>query len=282
MLAFVILHYKNINDTIECLESIKELNNQEQIKIIIVDNHTLNEEEHKLLKEYTQDIILLEDNLGFAKANNEGAKYAINKYHPDYLYIINNDTIINQKDILEKIDKIYKETDFDILGPYIEAPLYSGSVNPYKPLKNKEEVKRELAYQNKLLKIYENPLLYKGLVLGMKIKHIVKKRKIMTNAKERLTDVALHGCAIIFSKKYYEKYNDIFYPNTFLYHEESFLYLRITKDNLISIYDPDIHIIHKEGASLDTSFNGKEREKKIFRTKEIIKSLELLNKEMNE
>ena len=282
MLAFVILHYKNINDTIECLESIKELNNQEQIKIIIVDNHTLNEEEHKLLKEYTQDIILLEDNLGFAKANNEGAKYAIKKYHPDYLYIINNDTIINQKDILEKIDKIYKETDFDILGPYIEAPLYSGSVNPYKPLKNKEEVKRELAYQNKLLKIYENTLLYKGLVLGMKIKHMFKKRKVMTNAKERLKDVALHGCAIIFSKKYYEKYSDIFYPNTFLYHEESFLYHRVTKDNLISIYDPDIHIIHKEGASLDTSFHGKEREKKIFRTKEIIKSLELLNKEMNE
>ena len=77
MLAFVILHYKNINDTVECLESIKKINNQEQIKIIIVDNNTLNEEEHELLKEYTEDIILLKDNLGFAKANNEGAKYAM-------------------------------------------------------------------------------------------------------------------------------------------------------------------------------------------------------------
>ena len=280
MLAFVILHYKNINDTIECIKSVKELDNQESIRIIVVDNHTLTEEEHLSLKEYTEDIIILEDNLGFAKANNEGAKYAIKKYHPDYLYIINNDTIINQKDLLEKINNIYEETNFDILGPFIEAPLYSGSVNPYKPLKTKEEVQRELTYQNKLLKIYENPLLYKGLLLAMGIKHTFIKRREMSNAEERLSGVALHGCALIFSKKYYEKYEDIFFPNTFLYHEESFLYHRITKDNLISIYDPLIHIIHKEGGSLDTSFKGQEREKLIFRTKEIIKSLVLLEQEI--
>ena len=102
----------------------------------------------------------------------------------------------------------------------------------------------------------------------------------MRNGRERKTNVALHGCAIIFSQKYYEKFADVFYPNTFLYHEESFLYLRVKENNLISVYDPSIEIIHKEGASLSKEMNNNERKKLLFRTKEIIKSLTILEKEM--
>ena len=82
---------------------------------------------------------------------------------------------------------------------------------------------------------------------------------------------------MIFSKKYYEKYKDIFYNETFLFHEEEFIYYRIKRDNLISLYSPSISLIHKEGQSLDKEFNNNYK-KLIFRNEEILKSLELLRK----
>ena len=82
MISFVILNYKSTNDTIECV---------------------------KLIKKYTSDLILLKDNVGFAKGNNEGCVYAIDKYHPDFLCVINSDIIINQKDFITSIEKLYKK-----------------------------------------------------------------------------------------------------------------------------------------------------------------------------
>ena len=73
---------------------------------------------------------------------------------------------------------------------------------------------------------------------------------------------------------------DIFIKDTFLYHEEDLLYNRIVKEHLVSLYSPEIEIIHKEGGSLNTLFQKKDRQKLLFRTEEIIKSLEILKKEM--
>ena len=79
------------------------------------------------------------------------------------------------------------------------------------------------------------------------------------------------------NKKYYHKYKDIFYTGTFLYHEEEFLDYRRKRDKLITYYDADLEVFHKEGSSLNyTFFNN--YDKLIFRNKEIIKSLELLKK----
>ena len=50
MISFVILHYKNINDTIECIESIKKLDRQKDISIIVVDNNSLNKNEIKYIE----------------------------------------------------------------------------------------------------------------------------------------------------------------------------------------------------------------------------------------
>jgi len=264
MYAFIILHYKNLKDTIECINSIKKLKEKNK-KIVVIDNGTLKEEEKKALELNIDKLIDLKQNLGFAKANNTGCDYAKEKWQPDFLIVINNDTVINQKDFLKKISQIYKETNFDVLGPKILCPEGSGSVNPYTPLKTIEEVEKEMRYQQKLYKIYKHQALFLLLKLGIRCKRIFKKPKILKNETTRKTKVALHGCVLIFSKKYYQQFHNVFYNNTFLYHEESFLYLRIKNKNLISIYDPEIEIVHKEGASLDTSFNGNERKKLLFR-----------------
>src|SRR5574344_392703 len=280
MISFIILNYKSTKDTVECINSIKKLNHDCNIKIIVVDNASLNSKEIKQIKPMIDDLILLDKNLGFAKGNNEGCKLAINKYNPDFLCVVNSDIIINQKNFIKNIYKIYDKYEFDVLGPKI-LPLESDSKNPFNAYENIEQVENKIKYTKKLITIYKNPLLRFLLKIYINFKAIFKAKNIKENYNEDVIGKPLHGCALIFSKKYYKKYNDVFYNETFLFHEEEFLYFRCKHDNLTFVYSPDIELIHKEGQSLNKEFKDKYK-KLIFRNEEILKSLLLLEKVMKE
>ena len=223
-----------MNETIECLNHIKKLKNQEKISIIIVDNNTLTDEDFKKISKYTNDIIKLEENLGFAKANNIGIQYAKEKYNPEYYFVINNDVFIYQKDIVKKIEEIYEKYKFDMLGPKIDSPTKE-SVNPFPIIK---DVDKEIKRCEKLIKIYQKPVKTFFLEKYIKIKHFIKKPIKPINGKKTEINIPLHGCAIVFSKKYIEKYKYAFVNETFLFHEEDILYKRIIKDKLLSVYSP--------------------------------------------
>lgn len=271
MIVFVILHYKNLNDTLEAIASIRK-NTSKKNKIIVVDNASLNSNDAKVLSKRCDELIINSENLGFAKANNIGCKKAIEKYSPDFLCVINNDILICQKHFDEKIRRLYEETSFDILGPKI---LTDGgdSVNPFPVYQTDDEVIHAIKNAKMWIHIYRNPQLRYLYRFYKKIKP--SKKQVFQNGKKRTFQVGLHGCALVFSKKYYQKYADVFYPDTFLYHEEEFLYERAKRDQLIMMYDPEIEVFHKEGASLDQSFSVPE-EKMIFRYTEMIRSLEKL------
>lgn len=277
MVSFVILHYKSIEETLKCLECLNTNFKKNDISLIVVDNNSLLESEEKKIQDYTQDIIILDENLGFAKANNIGCKYAIEKYKPDFLAVINNDVFIEQKEFIKIIEEDYQKYKFDLLGPWIDSTT-GESCNPFPVLENEVQIKKALGKNKKLVSIYSNPFSFILLNMYLKVKHLIKKPIVPTNAKKLKRNVALHGCAIIFSKKYYQKYANVFYDETFLFHEDEFLYNRIIKDNLTSIYDPTLKVFHKEGSSLKKK--GNIRKSKLFKTKEKIKSLELLLKEM--
>lgn len=279
MLSFIILHYKNISETTECLKMLKKIINNNEASIVVVDNNTLNAEEVLKIKKYTNDILILDKNYGFAKGNNKGIEYARKKYNPNFYCVINNDVFIEQKDFIDKVKKIYEKYKFDMLGPKIDSPT-GESVNPFPVFKDKKTIESEIKKCRKLIKIYNSSVLTSLLNLYMKIKRIFKRNIIKPkNGDKTLQNVALHGCAIIFSKKYIEKYDEGFYNETFLFHEEEFLYQRILKDNLISIYEPTLHVFHKEGSSVKTNYK-KIRKSKLFREKERLKSLLLLSKQM--
>lgn len=273
MISFVILHYKNINDTIECIESIKKLDRQEDLSIVVVDNNSLNDLELEELKKYTDDVILSEYNLGVSKAYNLGSKYAIKKYNPEFLCVLNNDILINQSNFIELIEETYKEYKFDALGPKIICP--GDSVNPFPVFDSLERVNSRIERNNRLINIYSNSFKSFIFEVGLKVKSIFKKSKKLENGKQLVSGCALHGCFIIFSKKYYKKYNDVMLPDTFLFHEEEFLYFRFKKNNLVSIYNPKLEIVHKEGQALKKGSTSI-RIRKLNKLKEANKSLNIL------
>ena len=266
MFSFIILHYKNIDETIECLTYLQKLDLKDA-HIIIVDNNTLSVSEEKLIKRFTKDILKLDQNYGFAKANNKGIEYAKRKYNSKFYIVMNNDVYISDKDFLNIISKDYEKYKFAMLGPLITSPS-DESVNPFPVIKDIDRCE-------KLISIYSNPFSYWLLKTGIKIKHSIKKPAVPVNGSKILTKAPLHGCCLIFSKDYIDKYKYPFYNETFLFHEEEFLYQRVIKDNLVSLYDPSLTVFHKEGSSIKKS-NKKERLSKLFREKTRLKSLYVL------
>lgn len=273
-MTFIILHYNNIDETMECLDSLEKFDSN-----IVVVSNSKDYDNLKLIEKRVSKVIINEENIGFAKANNIGCKYAIEHFQPDFLCVINNDVIIEQEDFITQVDKLYKKYKFDILGPKI-LPEKSDSCNPFYAYKTLEEVRTRIRYTEKLIKIYQNKFLRLLLNIYLKIKAPFRKEKKITNGTKDELNVALHGCALIFSKKYYKKFNDVFYNGTFLFHEEEFLALRAKKNNLIMLYSPKIELYHKEGSSLSKKFQKRKYDSLIFRNKEILKSLKLLEKEI--
>ncbi len=270
--CFIILHYNNIKDTQECIQSIRNLDTPSKI-IVVSNSKDLEQLNH--LKLLVDDLIINEENMGFAKANNIGAKKAIERFHPEFLIVINNDTIIEQANFLHVIEYDYEKYRFDVLGPRIDTDG-GDSVNPFYTYDTLENINKQIHGCKKTIKIYSNIFFrYVYQILRM-IKHLfVKSKTVFTNGNQMKFNVSLHGCALVFSKQYYERFDYPFYNGTFLYHEEEFLSYRRRKYHLTFMYDPVLRIFHKEGASLNYSYNTNYK-KVIFKAQERLKSLEKL------
>lgn len=65
---------------------------------------------------------------------------------------------------------------------------------------------------------------------------------------ERMRDVLLHGCCLVFSKDFFEQM-DGFYEGTFLYAEEEILYYLAKKRGMTLLYAPEVGCMHKEAVS---------------------------------
>ncbi len=116
LVAILILNWNGKKDTLECLHSLKNLT-YSNVKIILIDNGSTDDSVEAIRSAFP-DLQCIEagENLGFAGGNNLGIKHAL-KYAPDYLLLLNNDTIVAP----DLIDAFLKSTpDAAILG----AKLY--------------------------------------------------------------------------------------------------------------------------------------------------------------
>lgn len=103
LVCVILINYNSYDDTVECVQSLKE---QEYVnyRIIVVDNCSQDQSKLKmdLLLNTNCDVILSKKNDGFAAGNNIGIKYAYEKYNPDYYWVLNNDTVV-EEDCLKKL-----------------------------------------------------------------------------------------------------------------------------------------------------------------------------------
>lgn len=232
--AIVVLNYLNYADTIECVNSILEM--QYQIcGVVIVDNGSNNESLFQLKRAYKNrkliHMIASKKNLGYARGNNLGINYARKKLKADFVLVVNNDTVFMEKEYMNALLENY-ELGVGIIGSGIY--LKNGNLQP--PMAAYLDLKDSVVrYVNMLSK-----------QCGSCFDFPTKQGKAVT---------ILHGCALLFTPDFFHKYKG-FYRHTFLYEEEAILYLMCKSKGLKQIYVPEVKIYHKEDQSSLMSFQN--------------------------
>ena len=277
--VFIILHYQNIDDTINCVESIKKLKNlnNENYKIIIVDNKSPNntgqELKEKFEKDDTIDLLLLDKNYGFSKANNIAYKKA-KTYNPTAILVLNNDILFEDREFLIKLNDICKSNrKYDIICP----DIINLNGNHQNPLRDKEMTVKK-AVKNI---IYETIFALSMNIVGFR-KILLNKRKNREeqwfkkyyNTKNNINpeDFVPFGAFIIYMNKWLETESVAFVSDTFMYEEEDMLSLYIHKKKYKMIYAEDLKVKHLEGQSTQKSNKGEYKIMK-FKSKNKAKAL---------
>jgi GT2 family glycosyltransferase len=282
--CFVILHYQTKDDTIECVNSILTQISYSGVKVIVVDNGSPNGSGPELKELFEGidkvEVILSSVNLGFTGGNNIGFRYAKQNYNAEFITLINNDTVIIQPEFVSAIISKYARQPFHILGPDI-ITLSGKHQNPvFNKSSSLKAVQNYLKHYRKVLWLNYLGL---DLILEKIKKSVFPKSKIHLEDIERKIDhsseqegVTLHGSAIVFSPLYINKYDGL-YPGPFMYGEEAILDFFVKRDNLRTIYWPDVKILHKDDSSTNAVYR-KPLKKRRFYLKNSLKSLTILER----
>jgi O-antigen biosynthesis protein len=117
-LSIVIVNWNVKNCLQLCLESVYKTILDEK-EIIVVDNDS-RDGSIEMIKEKFPKVSIIEnnENVGFAKANNQ----AFNRCKGKYILILNPDTILLEESISKLIDKLEMSPEIAMAGPKMEMP----------------------------------------------------------------------------------------------------------------------------------------------------------------
>lgn len=235
-ISIVLLNYLNYTDTLECVNSILEME-YELAGIVIVDNHSNNGSFQKLYKKYAQSdkiiVVRTGKNYGFAKGNNIGIRIARERFGSDFIFVANNDILFMKQDYFDKLLENYSD-GVGVIGSEIRT--------------RGNRVQRRFSIP---ITVRENLVLYKR---DFFIKH-TKGSWVSLPSRPGPRVTALHGCALLLTPDFFKYYKG-FYERTFLYSEEEILYFMCKKFDLEQRYVRDTYIFHKEDKSSELSFHN--------------------------
>lgn len=280
LFAFVILQYCAMQETLDCIESIKKYCDDSYV-IIVVDNGSPNNAGEKIKGIIGNDdkclVLLNEENLGFAKGNNIGFRYA-KKLGARFICIMNSDTCLVDEFFVEQAKSDYFKYKYYVLGPNIVLKQPEVRVNPLgEHVLERAEVKKKII--SLIIQIVLVSLKLENIISTIQNRKRLYAQKQEYNRRNYYFNVKLHGCCLIFSPEYIKEYNGL-NEGTFLYLEEEMLFLEMQRANHIMLYSPKVTIYHAEDAS--TNFITSGRKKRVFVLKNHLKSMLAIEKRIKE
>lgn len=286
--AVVILNYLNYKDTIECIESIKN-DKYENKEVIVVENGSSNESWDELSRLYGNTSIHLiksDKNLGFARGNNLGIRYATDKLNCKFVLVVNNDTIFNDSNLLTNLMEATGE-GIAVIGPRIIS-ADGQEQNPTNIVVSKEAIEEEYRICNSFRHKFNQSKFGKKLInnktyIKVKdyLKKVIKGSETTTNTSSihencQSVDLVLHGSCMMLTEEYFKYYPELF-PETFLYFEENILTLLTRKVGLKKKFINNCYIYHKEDQSSQMSFNNLNKVKAKFHFESMAKCQKLFD-----
>ena len=116
--SIIVVSWNQKKKLATCLSSLKNKTVYSTYDVIVVDNSSL-DGSVELVKQTFQwaDVVALDKNYGFSIGNNKGMLYALRKYDPQYVLLLNNDTEIVQSDWLSRMVAVAEsEDDVGVVG----------------------------------------------------------------------------------------------------------------------------------------------------------------------
>lgn len=228
--AIIILNYKSWKDTLKEIEDCVKLLEFDYRDIIVIDNDSPNDSLDKLknaskTKNFT--FIAADKNLGYAAGNNIGMRFA-KKNGYKYGWILNNDIIINDSEILNKMITVMKrDSSIAVVNPDIYAP------NGY--MFNRDAIRPS----------------FWDMTLG--IIHYKKKGRVIQNQGGYGYIYRPQGCCMLVDL---DKLDEVDYmdENTFLYCEEPILAERLLKKHYHCACCCNTRVIHNHSTTVKTVF----------------------------
>jgi len=217
-LSIIIVTWNTAQITLKCVQTInKFLDNPE---IIIVDNGSEDDTVKLLSPEKNIKIIENHANLGFAKANNIGLKYATG----EYILFMNSDIELIDDSINDLFKYFQSKNNIGIIGPKFLNPDLTpqASVFPKQSALN--------AFKEFWL---NQPNSYS---------------KYIPNTKDPIKVWAISGGCILTRKSFFESIGS-WNEKYFFYFEDMDLCRKINKIGKDVVYFPKSQIIHRHGAS---------------------------------
>lgn len=265
MFAYVILHYRTLELTKQCVQKLLALNPDSPIAI--VDNGS-GDGSGNLLKSFFENygnihVVLSDTNLGFAKGNNLGYKFIKEKYNPDFIAVINNDVIISQPDFEQQIQIYSSDNGIDICGPDIVTPEGKHQ-NPLlrEPFGTARLIKQIFIDITRLICLKLN-------VFSKRILSVYSKNSESFHKQEPdlsgIENCILQGSCVVFSRSWIDNEDFAFVPITFLYGEEMILLEYCKKKKYKTGICAASRLLHLGGMSTKRDLG--EREKQIFKTR---------------
>jgi len=258
--SIIILNWNGWSDTVECLESIYHLN-YSNYQVIVVDNNSSEDSIQKIedyalgkieiksnffkydpndkpieIIQYrkknsftfnfpndNKQLILIKNdmNYGFAGGNNIGIEFSLKNLNPDYILLLNNDTVVDKDFLKILLQEGEIDAKIGILGPKM---YYYDDPNVIWCIGGKIDWK-----------------LARGLHVGINETDIGQY-------SEKMNFDYINGSAILIKKEVLDDVG-LLDEKFFLYFEETDLALRAYKKGYNSTYIPNAKIWHKVSKS---------------------------------
>lgn len=218
-LSIIIPSFNTRTLLVECLLSIFNSSIKYPFEVIVIDNHST-DGSLQMVREKFPQVLLIEntDNLGFSRANNQGAKIT----KGEYLLFLNSDTQVLDDGITKLLDFAHRHPN-DVIG----AKLLNKDLSP-----------QTSCGPHFSLPVIFIMLLLKGDQLGI-TRYSPKYEKVVG---------WVSGACFVVRKSVFDKVGG-FDEDIFMYLEEVELQYRIEKLGGKIIFFPDACFIHIGGAS---------------------------------
>jgi GT2 family glycosyltransferase len=124
VLAIIIVNYNGLDDTVECLKSLRS-STFHDFKVIVVDNASRENPLPVLTSDFSEVCCLRSKiNLGFTGGNNLGLAKA-GEFDPKYIFYLNNDTVVTPDTLAVLVEYMEQHPEVGITGPltyYYDEP----------------------------------------------------------------------------------------------------------------------------------------------------------------